>query len=648
MNDRLTHSLVPTLRVGTLPSPLRGASNTAAVEQLWGRLSSLPFFGICPYPASAASWKACPTVGETAFRSVVTVAVAFVALVWIVVAGSPAGAAEYEPGTPYTYLFDTNAAAQEPLSPTAIREKKGWTALAEDDVTHQFAGDAVLLNDRLAVVLRMKASGAELYAQSAVGQAFQPAITPILATGNKGSLKNIRIVENTPGAVMVEAGFQASDGPVAKLALRLTTGQTIVELRPGEGVAKIRIQAPSRYVAVPDFFGDDMVFRADGFSGARLGLPAENFLLHFVDGGNGLLMCVWPSSRQQAAALLSGQGPQRTIQGSEIQCLPGKSLWIAALVGPAIWHERAVDSAEVPRETVLDWKPPFPAKWRASLTGTSGIGPSWYFRGADDAGESIGQASGPSPCCLEAQRAVVQFQPGMLGKTPRSETRSLVVYPIDRSRTTPLTTFCPIDILRATLGVGPCQYILQTEGLASDANPTPDSVMTWVEKQFSKKKEKKAADEIRDMLLQMTNHVEHVQKRIAQYGELARDVRRLCEGHAAGSGAARASQSLRPTLDRLDEAVGAVSGAAQPVDHVRKLVGEVAALIGQQNAAAECQRLGLEIRRLGASQDRTLANCRMAARWIRQQTAMWPAQSQDTAGLAEKVLARIGLVLGSK
>jgi len=576
---------------------------------------------------------------------------------WTVFATNAAGAAEYEPGAPYTYLFDTGATAQEPLLPTAIREKKGWTTLAEDDVTHRFAGEAVLLNDRLAVILRMKAPGAELCTPSSVGQAFQPAkvgqafqpvIIPIPAAGHEANLRTFRILENTPAAVTVEAGFQTSDGGAAKLAFRLTTGQTILELRPGEGVAGVRIQAPSRYVAVPDFFGDDMVFRADGFSGTRLGLPAENFLLHFVDGGNGLLMCVWPSSRQQAAALLGGQGPQRTIQGSEIQCLPGKSLWIAALVGPGIWHEQVVAPAEAAGETVLDWKPPFPAKWRASLAGTSGLGPSWYFRGADETSEAAGLDGEPSPCCLEAQRAVVQFQPAMLGKAARSEPRSLVVYPIDRSRTTPLTTFCPIDILRATLGVGPCQYILQTEGLASDANPTPDNVMTWVEKQFSKKKEKKAADEIRDMLLQMADHVEHVQKRIAQYAELARDVRRLCEGPAAGSAAAQATQSLRPTLDRLEEAVGAVSGNARPVEQVRKWAGEIAALIGQQNAAAECRRLGLEIRRLGASQDRTLANCRMAARWMRQQAATWPAQSPDTAGLAEKIHARIDQVLGNK
>ena len=105
---------------------------------------------------------------------------------------------------------------------------------------------------------------------------------------------------------------------------------------------------------------------------------------------------------------------------------------------------------------------------------------------------------------------------------------------MDRSQATPLTTFTPIDILRGTLGVGPCQYILQTEGLASDANPTPDNVMTWIEKQFSRKKEKKAADEIRERLAQMVEHVGQAQARIDQYGRMFAEVERLCDAAAAG------------------------------------------------------------------------------------------------------------------
>src|SRR3990172_2594446 len=113
--------------------------------------------------------------------------------------------------------------------------------------------------------------------------------------GGAVSLSAVRIVENNPGAVMVEAGLQTGGGSIAKLTWRLTTGQTFVELRPGEGVEKVRIESPSRYIAVPDFFGDDMVFTAESIAGPRLGLPAEHFFLQFADRGHALLMCVWPS-----------------------------------------------------------------------------------------------------------------------------------------------------------------------------------------------------------------------------------------------------------------------------------------------------------------------------------------------------------------
>ena len=287
------------------------------------------------------------------------------AAVWIVPGDREAPAADGpEPGSPCTYLFDTGATAAEPLPAAAVAGKKGWKVLAEDDTTHKFIGDTVLLNDRLVLVLRGKAAGAELYAQGPSGPVRRAAVVPVGAGGGVGKMSAIRIRENNPGAVMVEAGFQSDKG-VAKLTYRLTTGQTILELRPGEGVQRVRVDAPSRYVAVPDFFGDDMIFAAGQSAGPRLRLPTENFLLHFIDGGC-LLMCVWPSSRQQAAAVIGGEGPQRVIQGSEIDCAAGKSLWIGVLEGPGIWHEQAVPAADAPREMVLDWKPPFPAKWRAS------------------------------------------------------------------------------------------------------------------------------------------------------------------------------------------------------------------------------------------------------------------------------------------
>ena len=573
-------------------------------------------------------------------KSMASAAVLF-AIVWPIFAADAASSAGYEPDNPSTRLFDTGTTAGDPLPATAVAEKKGWVALAEEDVTHNFAGDAVLLNDRLAVLLRARSAGAELYTQTASAAARQASIVPVLDGSGESTPAAVRIVENSPAAVTVEVGLRPPGTSGAKLVYRLTTGQAILELRPGEGVRKVRVEATGRYLAVPDFFGDDMVFTANGFAGPRLGLPAENFFLHFVDRGNCLLMCVWPSSRQQAAALLAGPGSQRTIQGSEIECLPGKSLWIAALAAPGIWHEESVAGAEGPAATTLDWKPPFPAKWRASLAGSSPIGPSWYIRNPHDADQGAALPADRSPCCLDAQRGTVQIRTGMLSPSDGQGPRSLVIYPIDRTRTTPLAAFSPIDILRATLGVGPCQYILQTEGLASDTNPTPDSVMTWVEKQFSKRREKKAADEIRDLLAQMVDHVGHAEQRIEKYAQLARDVRSLCEANAADAAAVGLSTALRPALDYLEHAIGPQAGSARSGEHARKCSAEIIALIGTQNAAAECRRLAAEVRRIGAAQDRALANCRMATRWLRQQVSMLASQAPDSADLGRKIERRI-------
>ncbi len=589
-----------------------------------------------------------------------------------------ADAAGYDPGSPCTYLFDTGASAAEPLPAAAVAAKKDWKVLAEDDTTHKFVGDTVLLNDRLVLVLRGKAAGAELYAQGPSGPVRRAAIIPVGPGGGLAKLSAVRILENNPGAVMVEAGFQTAGG-VARLTFRLTTGQAILELRPGEGAEKVRIDAPSRYVAVPDFFGDDMIFAADRVASPRLRLPAENFLLHFVDPGECLLMCVWPSSRQQATALvgacektgtgtspdaslpgsarggsepvpvfsqaLSGERAQRIIEGSEIDCAAGKSLWIGVLEGPGLWHAQPVSAADAPREMVLDWKPPFPAKWRATLAGTSAIGPSWYFRGAEDADEPAAASGERSPCCLEAGRALFQVPAAAPGTASRAPA-SLVIYPIDRSRTTPLTTFCPIDILRATLGVGPCQYILQTEGLASDANPTPDNVMTFVEKQFAKKKETQSADEMRQMLAEMVGHVDHAHGRIQRYAALARDVRTICQSQSASGITVRATEAFRPTLDALDR--GLAGAMSEPAPRARKLVDEVLGLIGKPDALAECRRLGLELRRLGASQDRALASGRMAARWLRQEALAMAEGSPGSADLAAKVQSRVEETLGQR
>ena len=71
-------------------------------------------------------------------------------------------------------------------------------------------------------------------------------------------------------------------------------------------------------------------------------------------------------------------------------------------------------------------------------------------------------------------------------------------------------------------------------------------------------------------------------------------------------------------------------------------------LIGTDDAAADCEKLGASLRALGAEQDRTLAVCRMKARWLRQSAAMLAEDHPGDAELAGKVQSKAEEMLRTK
>ncbi|MGA2066008.1 MAG: hypothetical protein ABSG86_13630 [Thermoguttaceae bacterium] len=559
--------------------------------------------------------------------------------IWLA-AVSPGMGGQPEPAAPSTVLFDTKSPLPDGECEAALGSKSGWAAVPEDNVTHRFQADAVAMNDRLIVVLRGQGRWAEVYARTAAGPKRHVLLSPITAAGQQpAALASVRILENNPGAVMLAATFTAAGGGMCSATYRLAAGQMIVEVRPGEGTGRLLVRRSAAFVVVPDFFGNDMVFHVrTSAKHGRLRLPAENFFVTLSDKGNAQVMCVWPSRKQQATALFGShfEGP-RKITGCEIEAVKDKSIWVAVLEGSKLWHEQTISAEDAKRDLVLDWKPPFSAKWRADLLAGDGGARSWYFRNLDGAGQLPPEAGDSPPvCCLEAGRAVLRLDRG-----PRTVPSAwhypapLLAYAMDRDRATPLTTFCPMDVLRNTLGVGPCQYILQTEGLATEA--TPDNVMTWVEKQFSRKKEKKEAEEIRRQLDEMVKHIGHAQARIGQYGRLAEEVRELCKADAGLGDRAAA------TLNHIAVGLQQTAAAAEkllPADRAAPLVARVIGLVGKADGAAQCQRLGAAVRAIGAGQDATLSNCRMAVRWLRQSAAMIAEEDPRGAELARAVQAR--------
>ncbi|HRT95832.1 MAG TPA: hypothetical protein P5532_15490 [Planctomycetota bacterium] len=489
-------------------------------------------------------------------------------------------AAEKEADTPFCRIFDTGTRFVARPSAEDVAKRTGWQQIPDGDLTHKFRGDVALVNDRLTAILSSGACNLHVYSRATAGICCRGSALIFGPSEGRGAVallpNSFRAVENTPGAVAVEALYHVKAQPVARF--RLTTGEGVLEIRPSQGADSLLTDSAARYVVVPEFFADDMVLDTKAAAGAVL--PVESHFLRLLDGGDAMEM--WVSQ----APL-----PKATVGGS-IHLVSGKSVWLAFLEEKGIWHSRAAGAKD-------DWQPPFPAKWRCSMAGKDGLAVSYDYEKGPPAGVAL--PDGPT-----------------------------VIYPIDRTKATPLTTILPMDVMRNTLGVGPCQYVLQAEGLASEANPTPEQVSHWVEQQFKRKKDKAARDEIKDRLAQMVDHVARVQARIGQYGESAKQLRALCQKHEG-------AERCLAIVSHLEQAAAIKDDLPKAA---KRMADGVVALIGEENALEECQKLGEAIRAIGSAQDAALARCRLHVRRLRAECASHPASplSKELAPLIERML----------
>ena len=206
-------------------------------------------------------------------------------------------------------------------------------------------------------------------------------------------------------------------------------------------------------------------------------------MLHLTGKGDAIAMCVFENRQQDVKVTLAGEGEQRTVTGSEIG-FEGKKIWVALLEGPHIWHTRDTQIAEAGKVMPLDWKMPFPAQWRVDFTRTNDLTDSWEMLLQEQEGRRYTQAvlarqrgrqAFPQPQSLEhgARRYPLPLLVGpeaAEGICSRSRTRCLrfqgpvVIYPINRVKQTPLDAYTVVDVMRNTLGVGPCEHILDLEG----------------------------------------------------------------------------------------------------------------------------------------------------------------------------------------
>ena len=141
-----------------------------------------------------------------------------------------------------------------------------------------------------------------MYARGAKAYQFRAGLAPAGAADAK--LSAVSIVENNPGEVVVDAEFAAKDAAKAVVRFALPIGQAFVRTEARQGVKALAVDAPCRYLVLPDFFADDIVIDASELPVASAELPSENFLIQLLPGGESLLMTVLNTREQDAVVQL--------------------------------------------------------------------------------------------------------------------------------------------------------------------------------------------------------------------------------------------------------------------------------------------------------------------------------------------------------
>jgi hypothetical protein len=434
-------------------------------------------------------------------------------------------------------------------------------------------------------------------------------------------------------------------------------------VEPGKGADRLCVECPGRFVILPDFFADDILIDARKTPPDTVELPSENFLLHLTANGDAIGMLVFENRQQDVKITLSGVGEQRVVTSSEIS-FEGKKVWVAALEGRQVWHTRNLQTADTGKILPLDWKMPFPAQWRVDFTKTDGLADSWEMLLQEESNGTYVKPTwlGRGEDHLDANRkrwnTVLGWYPypcwsdhngrGYLEPLKSKALQfhgPMVTYPINRVKQTPLDAYTVVDVMRNTLGVGPCEYILDLEGQKSEYKGRATcSVRDELGAIYEKNRQKQERAQVEKFLDQGLTFVTHIRGRITRYVEFGHKMREyLAAQKKAHPELADFLNEMDKLTDEIDARVAARADEIQTPVHVAAMNEDFRRNVLDDDgpdALAKCKKYTSALVVIGGSQDELSGECRWVVRTLRQKAGLLMAQDPRVAAIAAEIRAR--------
>ena len=243
----------------------------------------------------------------------------------------------------------------------------------------------------------------------------------------------------------------------------------------------------------------------------------------------------------------------------------------------------------------------------------------------------------------------------------------VLIYPITRLAETPVNCYTPVDIVRNTLGVGPCQYILDIEGQRQEhVGRATCHVRTLLNEIYKNGRQKEMHKEIENYLGDALDFVTHIRNRILAYVAFGREIRTYISQQRP------THPESKEVLDELDALARQIDERVEPrmqdILHYEALKGIVAEVTDQHleptppALAAQLNRDFLAkglmdydgadweaklkkeytdpLTRIGGQQDDMVGECRWVVKALRQKVGILMATDPKLAPVAAEIRNR--------
>jgi hypothetical protein len=348
-------------------------------------------------------------------------------------------------------IWDTLSPLSRSLDQAIIQGKTGWSAIPTGEA-YSPKGDLVLENEYLYVAFLSKEGKVAIRSKSGEKRAE---ITPLQLKGKPANVTSCKVSSYTGDKAIVEANF-SSEGTELSVVFSFSKRQ-IIHVDPAESAKGISLFSPIEYAIVPNFISDDLIFTSEVYSSAdaTLYIPSENLFLGLLEGEESMLFMTWPEGQQEIRLPLA---KSRLFESVDFEN-DGKTLYLAILDAPGIWHKEELKPSYLEKAVAVDWKRPFPAKWITQLS-EDGVNTTYTFKESEPGTQGFWRAG------VGWYTYPVWFNEGKafyhLGKKvpPRGES---LTYFLER-KGTPVSVSTPVDIMKQTLDSQLYESIIDPEG----------------------------------------------------------------------------------------------------------------------------------------------------------------------------------------